>query len=121
MEFDLYSFGLYLMAAAYFLAGLMHFLKPKIYLKIMPPCLPAPLFLVYLSGFAESALALLLIFPNTRTLAAWGIIALLIAVFPANIQMYKMGGGKFKMSDTALFIRLPFQVVLIFWAFIYTR
>ncbi len=66
-------------------AGTMHFVNPDFYLRIMPPYLPIHLELVYLSGFFEAALGLLLLFPRVTRFAAWGIIALLIAIFPANI------------------------------------
>ena len=69
-------------------AGTLHFIKPDFYLKIMPPYLPLHLELVYLSGFFEIALGVLLLVPRLSRFAAWGIIALLIAVFPANIYVY---------------------------------
>jgi uncharacterized membrane protein len=111
---------LYIMAALYVMAGTWHFVKPKMYLRIMPPYLPAPLFLVYLSGIIEIALGILLWVPATRALAAWGVIALLIAVFPANIYMLQKGGEAFRMSDWVLWVRLPIQLVLIAWAYCYT-
>src|SRR5450755_798263 len=70
-------------------AGTLHFIQPDFYVKIMPPYLPLHLELVYLSGFFEIVLGLLLIAPRFSRLAAWGIIALLIAVFPANIYLYQ--------------------------------
>jgi uncharacterized membrane protein len=111
---------LYLMAVLYVLAGSLHFVKPKMYLRIMPPYLPEPLFLVYLSGAIEIALGVLLFFGQTRSLAAWGVIALLIAVLPANIYMLQKGGEAFRMSDWVLWVRLPLQIVLMAWAFWYT-
>src|SRR5262245_57837227 len=75
------------MALAYVVAGLNHFIHPRFYLSIMPPYLPWHLGLVYVSGIAEVFLGLLLLVPKTSRLAAWGIIALLIAVFPANIHL----------------------------------
>src|SRR5471030_1753516 len=70
-------------------AGTLHFIRPDFYLKIMPLYLPWPLELVYLSGFIELVLGLLLLVPRCSRWAAWGIIALLIAVFPANIYLYQ--------------------------------
>ena len=70
-------------------AGTMHFIKPDFYLNIMPPYLPLHLELVYLSGVCEIALGLLLLVPRFSRVAAWGIIALLIAVFPANVYLYQ--------------------------------
>jgi uncharacterized membrane protein len=77
----------YLLAIFMVGAGTLHFIKPDFYLKIMPPYLPLHLELVYLSGFCEVALGLLLLIPRFSRFAAWGIIGLLIAVFPANIYV----------------------------------
>ena len=113
--------SLLLMAALYVLAGLNHFRMPDFYLQMMPPYLPEPKLLIVISGVAEMVLGFLLLYKSTRRLAAWGIILLLIAVFPANIYMYQQGGARFNMSDTALFVRLPVQLLLIGWAYVYTR
>ncbi len=68
-------------------AGVNHFWRPDFYLGIMPPYLPWHLELVYASGLFEIVLGILLLVPKTSSLAAWGLIALLIAVFPANLHM----------------------------------
>jgi uncharacterized membrane protein len=109
------------MALLYLVAGAFHFIRPQMYLAIMPPWLPAPLLLVYLSGAAEILLGGSLLVPALRRLAAWGVIALLVAVFPANIYMYRLGGARFGTSDWILLLRLPLQGVLIAWAYLYTR
>lgn len=109
---------LYLMAFFYVAAGLMHFIKPKIYLKIIPPYISHPQIINTISGIAEIILGMGLLFEPTRSISAFGIIILLIAVFPANLYMYqkqKQGFGKM-----ILFWRLPFQVVLIGWAYLFT-
>ncbi len=86
----------------------------------MPPYLPYHNFLVMLSGLAEVVFGALLFFPATRSWAAWGIILLLIAVFPANL--YMAYGAKFQdLSPWIRWGRLPLQFVLIWWAFQYTR
>ena len=111
----------YIFAAAFILAGINHFLNPQFYLKMMPPVLPAHLFLIYLSGVFEILFGILLLIPRFSRLAAWLIIALLIAVFPANIYM-AMNPQLFPdISQTALYLRLPLQFVLIAWAFWFTR
>src|SRR5262245_38707704 len=79
----------YLLAAFMVGAGAMHFIKPDFYVKIMPPYLPLHRERVYLSGVFEIALGICLLVPRLSRLAAWGIIALLIAVFPANIYLYQ--------------------------------
>jgi uncharacterized membrane protein len=105
------------------LAGLNHFLDPAPYLGMMPPVLPAPLTLVYVSGVAEMLCGLGLILPATRRLAAWGMIALFVAVFPANLNMAinHLPLGTTSVPAWALWARLPLQVVLIAWAWWYTR
>ncbi len=71
------------------IAGTMHFVNPAFFLKIMPPYLPLHKELVLLSGVAEVLLGILLLVPQTSRKAAWGIVALLIAVFPANLYLYQ--------------------------------
>lgn len=111
----------FLLGGVFVLGGLNHFINPALYLKIMPPYLPWHLFLVYLSGLVETALGALLLIPKFTRWAAWGLIALLIAVFPANIHMAINPELYPGISSTALWIRLPLQAVLIAWAYRYTR
>jgi uncharacterized membrane protein len=101
-------------------AGVMHFVAPDFYMKIMPPYLPYPRTLVLVSGGFEIALGVFLLIPLTSRWAAWGLIALLIAVFPANIYMYQHAKD-FRISPLLLFLRLPLQGLLILWGFAYTR
>ncbi|MEO8255278.1 MAG: DoxX family membrane protein [Flavobacterium sp.] len=110
----------YIMALLYVLAGLNHFRKPKMYLKIIPPYLPNPKLLNQLSGVAEVILGLLLLFTTTTHYAAWGIIALLIAILPANIFMFQNKEAGFGIPKWILLVRLVFQIVLIWWAYLYT-
>ncbi len=115
------------MAVLYVIAGAMHFLVPEVYVQIVPPVLPGPLTLVYLSGIAEIALGLGLLHPRTRRLAAWGLIGLLIAIFPANVYMATSGvviegtPGGGDPSEIVRWGRLPLQVILVAWAWWYTR
>lgn len=113
----------WLLAAFMTLAGLNHFLSPDVYVGMMPAVLPAPLALVYLSGVAEIAGGLGLLHPSTRKLAAWGLVALFIAMFPANINMAvnKLPLGARDVPLWALYARLPLQLVFIAWAFWMTR
>ena len=111
----------YLLAVGFALAGINHFVNPSFYLKIMPPYLPAHLFLIYLSGFFQIAFGVALSIPKSTRVAAWGIIALLIAVFPANIYM-AMNTELFSEFDPKLiYLRLPLQFILIAWAYRYTK
>jgi uncharacterized membrane protein len=111
----------YLLCVFFVAAGLNHFINSTIYLKIMPPYLPWHLFLVYLSGFFEVALGVLLLVPALTRVAAWGLIALLVAVFPANIHMATNHGLYPDINPLALWLRLPLQAVFIAWAYWYTR
>jgi uncharacterized membrane protein len=111
---------LYLMALLYIIAGLNHFRNPGMYIKIIPPFFSNPKLINILSGGAEFILGILLIVPFTMHFAAWGIIALLVAVFPANLFMYQNKKASFGLPKWILLIRLPLQIVLIFWAYQYT-
>jgi uncharacterized membrane protein len=106
----------WLFALLFIAAGANHFRRPAFYERTIPPALPFPSLLVVVSGIAEIALGGLLLVPRTRRLAAWGIIALLIAVFPANIQMATQPEQFPQFSRAALLVRLPLQLVLIGWA-----
>ncbi len=101
-------------------AGTMHFANPGFFLKIMPPYLPLHEELVFLSGVLEFLLGILLLFPQCSRLAAWGIIALLIAVFPVNLYLYQHQ-EILPASPITHLLRLPLQGVFILWAYWHTR
>ena len=110
-----------LFAAFFVIAGVTHFTNRDFFLSIVPPYLPSPEMLVYVSGVAEIVLGVMLLVPATTRIAAWGLIALLVAVFPANIHMAM---NPHRYPDTplaALLIRLPLQGVLIALAYWFTR
>ena len=110
----------YLQALIFIAAGIYHFVNPKPFLAIMPPYIPAHSQMVALSGIAEIVLGAGLLFPATRSLAAWGLILLLIAVFPANVFMAT--SDKFaSMSPWLRWGRLPLQGLLIWWVYQYTK
>jgi Predicted membrane protein len=116
---------LYLMGPGYVIAGVLHFVAPELYVQIIPPFLPAPLALVYLSGVAEIAVGVGVLIPRTRRYAAWATIAMLIAIFPANVYMATSmvvvdGIGGSDPSPLIRWGRLPLQGVLILWAYWYT-
>ncbi|MDR7370802.1 DoxX family protein [Flavobacterium aquidurense] len=111
---------LYLMAILYIGAGINHFIKPGMYIRIIPPAFKNPKLINILSGAAEIILGILLLLPFTKKIAAWGIIALLIAIFPANLFMLQNKKASFGLPKWILFVRLPLQVVLIYWAYQYT-
>ncbi len=105
-----------LLALLLIVAGVMHFVRADFFLKVMPPYFPFPLELVYLSGICEMGLGGLLLIPRFRRFAGWGIVALLIAVFPANIYVYQHQ-ELIPASPTVHFWRLPLQAVLVLIAY----
>jgi len=109
------------MAVLYMAAGINHFRSPGTYIKIIPPGLPYPEVVNYITGIAEFALGLLLLFNKTRRFSAWGIIVLLAAVFPANVQMLINYSHQNDPAVWIAVIRLPLQIPLIFWAYAYTK
>jgi len=113
--------GRWLFAALFVAAGVNHFVSPNFYLKIMPPYLPWHRELVLISGVFEVLLGVMLLIPSTSRLAAWGLIALLVAVFPANIYVYQHREMFPSLPAWAHLLRLPLQGVLIFWAYQYTK
>jgi uncharacterized membrane protein len=114
---------LLVMGVFYVVAGVGHFVTPTAYLPMMPPWLPAHAALIFLSGLAEVLLGIAVLVPATRRLAAWGIVLLLIAIFPANIHIAVNNVPLFGATEGAgiwNWVRLPFQLVLIAWAIWYT-
>ena len=110
---------IYVMSLLYIIVGIKHFTDPVFFLKIIPSYLAYQLELVYLSGFFEILFGVLLIFKVTRFYAAWGIILLLIAVFPANIYLFfsEIAQESLGISKNQALIRLPFQIPLIIIAY----
>ncbi len=114
---------LWVMAVVYVLAGFNHLVNPDFYVAIMPPGLPNPEWLNLISGLAEIVLGVFLLDPRTRPFAAWGIIALLVAVFPANlyVALENVGlDGPGTGDPTFNYVRLPFQALFLVWAWWYT-
>jgi uncharacterized membrane protein len=108
--------ALWVMAVAMVGAGAMHFVKPEPYVAIVPDWLPEPLLLVYVSGVFEILGGLGLMIAKTRRLASWGLIALYVAVFPANIHAALHPEVAGTLPEWALWVRLPFQALFIVWA-----
>lgn len=111
------SVSLGLLALIFCAGGIMHFVSPATYVRIVPAWLPAPLLLVYVSGVAEILGGLGLLPPATRVAAGWGLIVLLIAVFPANVQMLESARAEnaSRLWIALLVLRLPLQPLLIYW------
>lgn len=115
--------GLFLFATIFVVSGFLHFFYPQPYLRIMPPFVPFPKVFVQISGAAEILGGLALLLQRFRRLAAYGLVALLLAVFPANIYMaaaHVPFPGVMGQSWVQ-WLRLPLQIPLIVWAMYYAR
>ena len=104
----------YALALLFVLAGIWHFVHPATYRAIMPPQLPQPLALVYVSGVFEILGGLGLLPKSTRRLAGWGLLALLLAVFPANVYM-ALAHEQLGIPGWVAWGRLPLQLPLLWW------
>ncbi len=113
----------FLLAAVMMLVGIVHFTDPNKFVQIVPNYLPSPLLLVYISGFFEFLGGIGLLVPRTTRSAAWGLIALYIAVFPANVNMalHQLPFDGKPVPPLFLWIRLPVQLIFIAWAYWFTR
>ncbi len=112
-----------ILAVAIIVVGITHFIRPEQYARIVPPELPHPIALVYISGVFEILGGIGLLIPVVSIAAAWGLIALFIAVFPANIYqaLHSIPIAGIPHHPLLYWLRLPFQAVLIAWAWWYTR
>lgn len=117
------TFSIILLAALFVVAGTLHFTHAETYTRVMPPYLPHPLELVYVSGFCEILGGVGILLPRFRRLAGWGLMLLLVGVFPANVHMAVNGIGVdgAPASPFLLWLRLPLQAVLILWVWWSTK
>ncbi len=111
----------WLLGLLFVLAGINHFVHFAFYVSIMPPYLPYHTALVYVSGAIEVVMGVMLCIRRTERVAAWGLIALIVAVTPANLHMAIHAELYPQYSMAMLWARLPLQGVLIAWAFWFTR
>ena len=107
------SATVYIMGLFYIAAGVKHFQDPVWFIRIVPPILPFKMALVYISGFFEVFFGILLMIEKTRSIAGWGLILLLIAVYPANIYLALTNGAAMDTTPIIAWGRLPFQFVFI--------
>ena len=108
--------------AAFFInVGIDHFINPDFYLSIMPPAFPMHLEAVYISGFFEILGGICVLIPSLRIIAGWGLVALLIAVYPANIYMALTPEAFPDIPIAILYFRLPLQFLFLYWAYSVTR
>jgi uncharacterized membrane protein len=115
--------SLVLLVIGYIAAGINHFRIPQFYINIIPGYLPCPAILNTLAGLFEITFGMMLIFPKTRKLAAWGIVLMLIAFLPVHIAMlnWHKQVGSIHVTPVGAWIRLFFQPVLIAWAWWHTK
>ena len=121
MKFKIKTISIIIMSLFYIMAGTNHFINPDWYVRIVPPILPFKTAIVYISGILEIILGFLLIFPKTRFIAGWGLIILLVAVYPANIYVALTNGEAMDITPLIAWGRLPFQFVLIGLAYWHSK
>lgn len=109
------------MAAIYIGAGIMHFIRPKMYMRILPGYLPGHKFLVGFSGVTEILLGIALCFPTTKDLAIYGIVAMLVFFLPVHIHMLFDKRAAMGLPKWMLIWRIPLQFALMYWAYWYLR
>jgi uncharacterized membrane protein len=117
----IYPWHLYAMAIMYMIAGIFHFIKPKMYMRIMPNYLPNHKFLVYLSGIAEIVLGISLCFPGLKNLSIYGIITMLIVFLIVHFHMLSSKKASSGIPKWILILRIPLQFFLMYWAFWYLQ
>lgn len=111
------TISLVLLATFFVLAGVNHFVHPQAYLKMIPPYVPFPRAMNVISGAAEIIGGIAVLVPRLRRAAGWWLIALLLAVFPANLHVALHGWGGVKIPAWILWARLPLQIALIAWVY----
>lgn len=121
MKSQIKTLSIIIMTLFYIMAGTNHFINPDWYVRIVPPILPFKTAIVYISGILEIILGSLLIFPKTRFIAGWGLIILLVAVYPANIYVALTNGEAMDITPLIAWGRLPFQFVLIGLAYWHSK
>ena len=116
-----YPWHLYAMATLYIVAGMFHFIKPKMYLRIMPNYVPNHKLMVFLSGIAEVILGISLCFPLLKNVAIFLIISMLFIFLSVHIYMLTNKKAAAGLPRWALILRIPMQFVLMFWAYSYLQ
>ena len=111
----------YLMSIFYISIGINHFTSPDWFVQIVPPYMSYKYELVYISGFFEIILGALLCFPRFKRTTRWGLILLLIAVYPANIYLAQTNGAAMDTTPLVAWGRLPIQFIFIYLAFWHTK
>ncbi|MDD4976949.1 MAG: DoxX family protein [Bacteriovorax sp.] len=115
--------ALYSTVIFFVVAGVRHFMIPEFYMLMMPNYLPIPLTLIYLSGFFQIVGGIGLMIPRTRVFSAWGLMALLLAVLPANVYLWTHHIHLPEHYDPSwyLMLRIPLQFLLIAWTYMFAK
>ncbi len=121
IRYNIKLISIVLMSLFYVSVGISHFTDPYWFVQIVPPYLPYKLELVYISGFFEIILGLMILIPSVRLYAGWALIILLIAVYPANIYLAQTNGAAMNTTPLIAWGRLPFQFVFIGLAYWHTK
>ena len=121
MKFDIKYFSMIVMGVFYISIGVSHFTSPIWYVQIVPPYLTYKLELVYISGLFEILFGGMLFFKKTRFLAGWGLILLLIAVYPANIYLAQTNGVAMNTTPLIAWGRLPVQFIFVGLAYWHSK
>ena len=121
MKFDIKYLSLIVMGVFYISIGISHFTSPIWYVQIVPPYLPYKLELVYISGLFEILFGGMLFFKKTRLFAGWGLILLLIAVYPANIYLAQTNGAAMNTTPLIAWGRLPVQFIFVGLAYWHSK
>ena len=121
MKYDIKYLSLMVMGIFYISIGISHFTSPIWYVQIVPPYLPYKLELVYISGLFEILFGGMLLFKKTRFLAGWGLILLLIAVYPANIYLAQTNGAAMNTTPLIAWGRLPVQFIFVGLAYWHSK
>lgn len=108
------------MGVLFILAGVNHFRNPKMYERIIPPYIPSHKNMVVVSGLAEMILGMMLLIPENQSIAAWGIILMLVVFFSVHFYMLQDQRASMKLPKWVLILRIPLQFILIWWAYQYT-
>lgn len=117
----IYPWHLYLMAMLYILAGFMHFIKPKMYMRIMPRYLPKHLLLVHISGIIEVLIGVGLFYNVTKNIAIYALIAMLGVFLLVHFYMLSSKKAAAGIPRYILLLRIPLQFVLMYWAYFYLK
>ena len=121
MKSKIKTLSIIIMSLFYIGVGTNHIINPNWFVRIIPPILPFKTAIAYISGILEIILGSLLIFPKTRFIAGWGLIILLVAVYPANIYVALTNGEAMDITPLIAWGRLPFQFVLIGLAYWHSK